>query len=201
MTNVVSMVTLSKIYTRTGDGGQTRLGDMSQVAKTSLRIEAYGCIDELNSVIGLIRLVTTSCADVLIRVQNDLFDLGADLCVPPAPDEQGDDKLRVQPEHVQYLEKQIDRINADLQPLKSFVLPGGSEAAAWLHMGRTICRRAEREVWRLAAEEQVGGAVMEYLNRLSDLLFVMARAANDGGTTDVLWQPGKGVQNSRDEST
>ena len=201
MTNVVSMVTLSKIYTRTGDGGQTRLGDMSQVAKTSLRIEAYGCIDELNSVIGLIRLVTTSCADVLIRVQNDLFDLGADLCVPPAPDEQGDDKLRVQPEHVQYLEKQIDRINADLQPLKSFVLPGGSEAAAWLHMGRTICRRAEREVWRLAAEEQVGGAVMEYLNRLSDLLFVMARDANDGGTTDVLWQPGKGVQNSRDEST
>ena len=201
MTNVVSMVTLSKIYTRTGDGGQTRLGDMSQVAKTSLRIEAYGCIDELNSVIGLIRLVTTSCADVLIRVQNDLFDLGADLCVPPAPDEQGDDKLRVQPEHVQYLEKQIDRINADLQPLKSFVLPGGSEAAAWLHMGRTICRRAEREVWRLAAEEQVGGAVMEYLNRLSDLLFVMARAANEGGTTDVLWQPGKGVQNSRDEST
>ena len=200
MTNVISMVTLSKIYTRTGDGGQTRLGDMSQVAKTSLRIEAYGSIDELNSIIGLIRLVTTSCADVLIRVQNDLFDLGADLCVPPAPDKQGDDKLRVQPEHVQYLEQQIDRINADLQPLKSFVLPGGSEAAAWLHLGRTVCRRAEREVWRLAAEEQVGGGVMEYLNRLSDLLFVMARAANDGGTTDVLWQPGQGIQNSRDES-
>ena len=194
------MVTLSRIYTRTGDGGQTRLGDMSQVAKTSLRIEAYGCIDELNAIVGMIRLATASCADVLTRVQNDLFDLGADLCVPPVPDEQEGDKLRVQPEHVQYLERQIDRINGDLQPLKSFVLPGGSEAAAWLHLGRTVCRRAEREVWRLAAEEPVGGAVVEYLNRLSDLLFVMARAANDGGATDVLWQPGQGAQTPRDES-
>jgi len=120
--------------------------------------------------------------------------------VPPDPDEQEGDKLRVHPEHVQYLERQIDRINGDLQPLKSFVLPGGSEAAAWLHLGRTVCRRAEREVWRLAAEEPVGGAVVEYLNRLSDLLFVMARAANDWGATDVLWQPGQGAQAPRDES-
>ena len=116
---------------------------------------------------------------------------------PTAPE---GDKLRVQPEHVQYLERQIDRINGDLQPLKSFVLPGGSEAAAWLHLGRTVCRRAEREVWRLAAEEPVGGPVAEYLNRLSDLLFVMARAANDGGATDVLLQPVQGYQTHRDES-
>ena len=188
------MVTLSRIYTRTGDGGQTRLGDMSQVAKTSLRIEAYGCIDELNAIIGMIRLATASCADVLTRVQNDLFDLGADLCVPPVPDEQEGDKLRVQPGHVQYLERQIARINGALQPRK------GATTAAWLHLGRTVCRRAEREVWRLAAEESVGGAVAEYLNRLSDLLFVMARAANDGGATDVLWQPGQGAQTPRDES-
>ena len=173
---------------------------MSQVAKTSLRIEAYGCIDELNAIIGMIRLATASCADVLTRVQNDLFDLGADLCVPSTPNEQEGDKLRVQPEHVLYLEQQIDRVNDELQPLKSFVLPGGSEAAARLHIGRTVCRRAEREVWRLAAEEQVGTTVAEYLNRLSDLLFVMARAANDGGATDVLWEPGQGAHNSSAES-
>ena len=106
----------------------------------------------------------------------------------------------MQPEHVRYLEQQIDRVNDELQPLKSFVLPGGSEAAAWLHMGRTVCRRAEREVWRLAAEEQVGTTVAEYLNRLSDLLFVMARAANDGGASDVLWEPGQGAHTSSAES-
>ena len=194
------MVTLSKIYTRTGDGGHTRLGDMSEVPKTSLRIEAYGCIDELNAIIGLARLVSEPFADVLAQVQNDLFDLGADLCVPSTTNEREGDKLRVQPEHVLYLEQQIDRVNDELQPLKSFVLPGGSEAAARLHIGRTVCRRAEREVWRLAAEEQVGTTVAEYLNRLSDLLFVMARAANDGGASDVLWEPGQGAHTSSAES-
>ena len=187
------MVRLTKIYTRTGDGGQTRLGDMSQVPKTSLRIEAYGCVDELNSALGLVRTTGSNYDDLLGRVQNDLFDIGADLCVPQTDAESKGEKLRLQPTQVQYLERQIDRINESLQPLKSFVLPSGTPQAAWLHLARTVCRRAERQVWRLAESARVDQPVLQYLNRLSDLLFVMARAANKGGETDVLWQPGQGA--------
>ena len=187
------MVTLTKIYTKTGDGGSTRLGDMSQVPKTSTRIEAYGSVDELNSTIGLAR--TTGLADdaVLARVQNDLFDLGADLCVPFADGEAEGDKLRLRLEQVDYIERQIDGVNEGLEPLRSFVLPGGSVQAAWLHLARTVCRRTERRVWKLAEEEAVGEPVLHYLNRLSDLLFVLARAANDGGERDMLWKPGEGA--------
>ena len=183
------MVTLSKLYTKTGDGGMTRLGDGSQVPKTSARIAAYGCVDELNSVIGLARASGAEHDDVLARVQNDLFDLGADLCVPPADEE----RLRVQPQQVLFLERQIDQLTRDLAPLRSFVLPGGRLPAAWLHLARTVCRRAECATWQLAEQEWVSPPVCQYLNRLSDLLFAMARAANDGGAADVLWDPGKGA--------
>lgn len=183
------MVTLSKLYTKTGDGGMTRLGDMSQVPKTSARIAAYGCVDELNSVIGLARASGAEHDDILARVQNDLFDVGADLCVPPADDE----RLRVQPQQVLFLEQQIDDLTRDLAPLRSFILPGGRVSAAWLHLARTVCRRAERTAWQLAEQEPVGQPVLQYLNRLSDLLFAMARVANDSGKADVLWQPGEGA--------
>ena len=185
------MVTLSRLYTRTGDGGMTRLGDMSQVPKTSPRISAYGCVDELNCVIGLARASGPGNDDVLARVQNDLFDLGADLCVPEADGEK--EPLRVQAGQVLFLEEQIDRLTRDLAPLRSFVLPGGGLPAAWLHLARAVCRRAERAAWLLAGQEPVGEQVLQYLNRLSDLLFAMARAANDGGEADVLWEPGKGA--------
>lgn len=185
------MVTLSKLYTKTGDGGMTRLGDSSQVSKTSARIAAYGCVDELNSVIGLARASGAEHDDVLARVQNDLFDLGADLCVPPVDGEK--ERLRVQPQQVLFLEEQIDQLTRDLTPLRSFVLPGGRLTAAWLHLARTVCRRAERTAWQLAEQERVGPPVLQYLNRLSDLLFAMARAANDGGEADVLWKPGEGA--------
>lgn len=192
------MVTLSKLYTKTGDGGLTRLGDMSQVPKTSARIDAYGCVDELNSVIGLARCHGAGPDDVLARVQNDLFDLGADLCVPPADGEE--ERLRLQPEQVLYLEEQIDELTRDLAPLRSFVLPGGRPAAAWLHLARTVCRRAERAAWQLADQEPVGEPALLYLNRLSDLLFAMARAANDGGEADVLWEPGAGAAGEREDA-
>ena len=185
------MVTISKLYTKTGDGGLTRLGDMSQVPKTSLRIAAYGCVDELNSVIGLARANGAGHDAVLARVQNDLFDLGADLCVPMPDAEDG--RLRLKPKQVNYLEEQIDQLTKSLAPLRSFVLPGGSLPAAWLHLARTVCRRAERATWRLAEQEQVEGPVLAYLNRLSDLLFAMARRVNDGGKADVLWKPGEGA--------
>ena len=185
------MVTLSKLYTKTGDGGMTRIGDMSQVPKTSPRIAAYGCVDELNSVIGLARCSGAGPDEVLARVQNDLFDLGADLCVPQAEGEE--ERLRVQPGQVLYLEERIDELTRDLAPLRSFVLPGGRTPAAWLHLARTVCRRAERAAWQLAEQEPVGEPVLLYLNRLSDLLFAMARAANDGGEADVLWEPGAGA--------
>ena len=187
------MVTLSRLYTRTGDGGMTRLGDMSQVPKTSPRIAAYGCVDELNSVIGLARASGPGDDDLLARVQNDLFDLGADLCVPQGEGEEEKERLRVQPGQVLFLEEQIDRLTRDLAPLRSFVLPGGSLPAAWLHLARTVCRRAERAAWQLAEQEPVGEPVLQYLNRLSDLLFAMARAANDREEADVLWEPGKGA--------
>ena len=180
------MVYLSRIYTRAGDGGETGLGDGARVAKDHPRVEAYGQVDELNAVLGL---AAAHVADPgLIRsVQNDLFDVGADLCVPG-----GDDgRLRVTAAQAERLEREIDRLNAGLQPLSSFVLPGGTPAAAWLHLARTVCRRAERAVVTLARSEPVNPQVVVYLNRLSDLLFVMARAANDGGKADVLWVPGQ----------
>ena len=192
------MVTLSKLYTKTGDGGLTRLGDMSQVPKTSPRIDAYGCVDELNAAIGLARCNGAGPDEVLARVQNDLFDLGADLCVPQAQGEK--ERLRLQPDQVLYLEKRIDELTRDLAPLRSFVLPGGRLPAAWLHLARTVCRRAERAAWQLADQEPVGEPALLYLNRLSDLLFAMARAANDGGEADVLWEPGAGAAGEREDA-
>ena len=187
------MVNLSRIYTKTGDGGQTRLGDNSQVPKTDLRIEAYGTVDELNAVLGLVRTsaLAASQSEVLQLMQNDLFDLGADLCRPQAEAEEKGAVLRIQAAQVARLEAEIDRLNADLEPLRSFVLPGGADAAAWLHLGRTVCRRAERCVWALAQRDAINEQVLIYLNRLSDLLFVMSRAENDMGQSDVLWEPGK----------
>jgi len=186
------MVNLSRIYTKTGDQGQTRLGDNSQVPKTDLRIEAYGTVDELNAVLGLARTSAgTAQSEVLQLVQNDLFDLGADLCQPLSKVEEEGAVLRLQAAQVMRLEAEIDRINADLEPLRSFVLPGGATTAAWLHLGRTVCRRAERCVWALAQRDPLNEQTLIYLNRLSDLLFVMGRAANDMGRSDVLWEPGK----------
>ncbi|HYS78374.1 MAG TPA: cob(I)yrinic acid a,c-diamide adenosyltransferase [Candidatus Dormibacteraeota bacterium] len=189
------MVVLSRIYTKTGDKGTTALGDGRRVSKDHPRIEAYGTVDELNSVLGLAISsgLETEAAALLRGIQNDLFDLGADLCVPGrragrrsparAP-------LRVRAAHVRPLEQAIDRLNASLRPLRSFILPGGSTASSWLHLARTVCRRAERRVVALARRESVNSETVIYLNRLSDLLFVMARRANDTGRADVLWVPG-----------
>jgi cob(I)alamin adenosyltransferase len=185
------MVFLSRIYTKSGDGGETGLGDGSRVVKCSLRVTAYGEVDELNAVLGLVITVWSDGSAFLQSVQNDLFDLGADLCVPTTPDNSGERRLRVRAEQAERLEREIDRLNDRLQPLRSFVLPGGSAAAAWLHFARTVCRRAERAVVALMQTEPVNSNVLVYLNRLSDLLFVMARAANKDGQGDVLWEPGK----------
>ena len=187
------MVNLTRIYTKTGDGGKTRLGDNSEVAKTDPRVEAFGAVDELNAALGLARADgdVDPFAAVLQRVQNDLFDLGGDLCRPETSTEKPGDVLRLQPEQVEFLEAEIDRLNADLEPLRSFVLPGGTRAAARLHLARSICRRAERNVWTLKDRDSINEQVTTYLNRLSDLLFVMARVANDGGRSDVLWEPAK----------
>ena len=184
------MVYLSRIYTKSGDRGDTGLGDGTRVPKDHPRVAAYGEVDELNAVLGLLHAY---CPDVsereLLRaVQNDLFDVGADLCVPEG---QG---LRVTAEQAERLERAIDRVNEPLAPLTSFILPGGTPAAAWLHLARTVCRRAERAVVTLMHAEpgKVHEQVLVYLNRLSDLLFVLARSANAGGTGDVLWVPGQG---------
>ncbi|MCC7261060.1 MAG: cob(I)yrinic acid a,c-diamide adenosyltransferase [Candidatus Latescibacteria bacterium] len=185
------MVRLSQIYTRTGDGGATRLGDNSQVPKTDIRLEAYGTVDELNAVLGMALAgasLDTDLAAVLRGVQNELFDLGADLCAP-LPDDEEQPRLRLEAAQVQALERQIDRLNEDLPPLKSFVLPGGSQGNAWLHLARTVCRRAERRAWALAQQAAVNPQALVYLNRLSDLLFVMARRASGGA--EVLWVPGQ----------
>jgi cob(I)alamin adenosyltransferase len=189
------VVRLTRIYTRQGDGGDTHLGDMSRVRKTSPRVAAYGDVDELNSVIGTAR-ATGLAGDLdgwLAEVQNDLFDMGADLCVPgvgSAPDGAG--PLRMVPTQVERLEHLCDRVNEGLPPLASFVLPGGSSAAAALHHARTVCRRAERAVIALADAEPVTPEAVRYLNRLSDLLFILAREANRrAGTGDVLWVPGQ----------
>jgi cob(I)alamin adenosyltransferase len=187
------MVYLSRIYTRTGDAGQTSLGDGRRVEKDHPRVAAYGSVDELNSVLGLLLALAPGLPeDELLRsIQNDLFDVGADLCVPAAPDEPPGGRLRVTPEQAGRLERAIDRLNDGLPPLTSFVLPGGAAAAAWCHLARTVCRRAERDVVTLAHTEQVNPSVVVYLNRLSDLLFVLARRYNTQGGGDVLWQPGK----------
>lgn len=186
------MVRLTRIYTKSGDKGATSLGDGSRVAKQSLRVEAYGTVDEANAVIGLVRLHTQdSEADVMLaRIQNDLFDLGADLCTPPTPDEAPGAALRVTAAQVERLEAEIDSMNAELAPLNSFILPGGSAASANLHLARTVTRRAERLICALAQHEQVGEQAIVYANRLSDHLFVMARWLNAKGTADVLWIPG-----------
>jgi cob(I)alamin adenosyltransferase len=183
------MVRLTKIYTRGGDGGQTSLGDGARVAKHDLRVAAYGTVDEANAAVGIARLHAGAAADAMLaRIQNDLFDLGADLCRPG--DEADEGRLRVQPSQVGRLEQEIDALNASLKPLDSFVLPGGTAASAYLHLARTIVRRAERLTTELADEQPVNRSAIHYLNRLSDHLFVLARYLNDGGAADVLWVPG-----------
>jgi cob(I)alamin adenosyltransferase len=186
------MVTLNRIYTRTGDAGTTRLATGQSVSKADARVEAYGAVDETNACIGLARTHTVGDFDELLaRLQNELFDLGADLATPAKPDEAAGAKLRILESQVDRLEREIDDLNDQLPPLTSFVLPGGTQAAAGLHLARTVCRRAEREAVRLLeAGEPVSLPAMRYLNRLSDLLFVAARYANDGGAAEVLWQSG-----------
>ena len=191
------MVVLNRIYIRTGDKGATALGDGTRVPKQSLRVEAYGTVDETNATVGLARLHAADVAGgemdaALARIQNDLFDLGADLC-RPNPDKDGEAKypvLRVTQAQVDRLEAEIDAMNADLAPLRSFVLPGGSALAAHLHLCRTVSRRAERLTVALAAEEAINPPSATYLNRLSDWFFVASRAANGNGAGDVLWVPG-----------
>ncbi len=189
------MVYLSKIYTKTGDQGETGLGDGSRIRKDHPRINTIGSVDELNATLGLTLASAVDLdADIgllLREIQNDLFDVGADLCVPQAADETSNKKLRIVPEQYLRLEAAIDKYNAALQPLKSFILPGGSVAAAWLHFARTVCRRAERDIVALARHESINKSALIYLNRLSDLLFVLARIANHNGQSDVLWEPGK----------
>jgi cob(I)alamin adenosyltransferase len=184
------MVRLTRIYTRGGDTGQTSLGDGSRVAKQSPRVEAFGTVDEANAAVGVVQLYAEGEADAMLaRIQNDLFDLGADLCTPQEG-RRGEGALRIVAAQVKRLEREIDAMNAELQPLNSFVLPGGSAAAAHLHVARTVTRRAERLVCALAAEEKVNPEAVKYLNRLSDHLFVLSRRLNDNGAKDVLWQPG-----------
>ena len=191
------MVILNKIYTRTGDDGTTALGSGQRVRKDSARVNAYGTLDETNAAIGMARVhLAGSHPDLdakLARIQNDLFDLGADLSVPVSDKPRRGERLAVTAAQVKRLEEEIDEMNGELQPLRSFVLPGGSPAAAALHVARTICRRAERLVVALAADpdEAVSDAAMQYVNRLSDLLFVASRYANDRGNSDVLWVPGQ----------
>jgi len=185
------MVKLDKIYTRGGDAGETSLGNGARVAKSSPRVASYGDVDEANSVIGIARLHVAGADDlVLARIQNDLFDIGADLCVPIEENPKYP-PLRVTQSQVDWLEGQIDRMNAELSPLTSFILPGGSPAAAFLHQARTVVRRAERLVVELLStpDEAVNRLVLVYLNRLSDLLFVMSRYVNDKGAHDVKWVP------------
>ena len=189
------MVRLDRIYTKSGDGGTTGLGDGSRVAKHDVRIDAYGTVDELSSVIGLALAdgVPESAAELLVSIQNDLFDVGADLCVPHAEDYGKHTPLRLTEKYTSALENAIDEINEPIVPLKTFVLPGGSKAAAWFHLARTVCRRAERITCQLVElePEKVNAEVVRYLNRLSDLLFVMSRAVNDNGKLDTLWKPGQ----------
>jgi cob(I)alamin adenosyltransferase len=187
------VVKLDKIYTKGGDSGQTGLSDGSRVSKACLRITAIGAVDEANSAIGVARLEAGAFDGALARIQNDLFDLGADLSAPE-DGRKSESRLRVVPAQVERLEREIDAMNANLSPLTSFVLPGGTALSAHLHMARAIARRAEAAIVELAAQEQINPAAQHYANRLSDHLFVMARAANDGGKGDVLWIPGANRQ-------
>ncbi|MDP3546178.1 cob(I)yrinic acid a,c-diamide adenosyltransferase [Phreatobacter sp. HK31-P] len=190
------MVKLNKIYTKTGDDGTTGLAAGPRRLKSDLRVEAYGCIDEANSAIGVARLTTADHAVVdamLMRIQNDLFDLGADLATPDLGEDLGYEPLRIVEAQVKRIEREIDQLNSELDPLKSFILPGGSPASAHLHVARTIARRAERIMVDLVRRpgEEVSAPALQYVNRLSDFLFVAARYLNDKGRADVLWVPGK----------
>ncbi|HEY7943578.1 MAG TPA: cob(I)yrinic acid a,c-diamide adenosyltransferase [Casimicrobiaceae bacterium] len=190
------MVVLNRIYTRTGDDGTTALGTGERRKKYDLRIAAYGTLDETNSVIGIARLHTAEDAALdaaLSRIQNDLFDVGADLTTPGKGKGPGGARLTVTAAQVDWLEAEIDRLNDELEPLRSFILPGGSAAAAYLHLARTVCRRAERLIAELSdrPDESVTREVLKYVNRLSDFLFVAARHANGKGARDVLWKPGQ----------
>jgi cob(I)alamin adenosyltransferase len=185
------MVVLNKIYTRTGDDGSSALGTGERRPKSDLRFEVIGTVDEVNAAIGLARLNAPAGIDALLgRIQNDLFDLGADLAVPES-EKRPRERLRISEEQVKRLENEIDGLNEKLAPLTSFVLPGGSPLAAALHLCRTVARRAERLMVQLAAREPLNTAALRYVNRLSDLFFVAARSANDSGAADVLWVPGK----------
>ncbi len=183
------MVQLTRIYTKGGDKGETSLGDGSRVKKHGLRVEAYGTVDEANATIGVARLHADGAAlDMLARIQNDLFDLGADLCTPETS-RRSEGALRIVPSQTERLEREIDAMNADLKPLDSFILPGGTPLAAQLHVARTVTRRAERLVTALAEIETLNPEAVKYLNRLSDHLFVLSRVAN-GEAGDILWRPG-----------
>lgn len=194
------MVRLTRIYTRGGDKGQTSLGRGERVPKHDLRVEAYGTVDEANSAIGIARAAIartvkrdrqrTDVEAMLARIQNDLFDLGADLCTVMGKTKKDRPALRIVASQVERLEREIDAMNGPLQPLTSFILPGGSEAAAYLHLARTVARRAERRMTALAAKQAVNPEAIKYINRLSDHLFVLGRKLNDNGAADVLWVPG-----------
>jgi cob(I)alamin adenosyltransferase len=189
------MVQLTRIYTKSGDKGKTALGNGSRVAKNDIRVTAYGTVDETNAVIGVARLHSADNADVdamLARIQNDLFDLGADLCTPGDGSNENPEQpaLRITAKQTERLEAEIDLINENLDPLKSFVLPGGSVLSAQLHVARTVSRRAERLIVELAGIESINPEAVRYINRLSDHMFVLARHANNGGKDDILWQPG-----------
>ena len=184
------MVKLNKIYTKTGDRGDTALGNGERVLKDSLRVSAYGNVDELNASIGVITLYASlDLKTKLKNIQNDLFDLGADLCVPIS--EKNNQRLRVSSNQIETIESEIDEMNNILEPLNSFVLPGGCKAATFLHLARTICRRAERSVVSLRSKEEINDNALVYLNRLSDWLFVASRVENQENSTEVLWSPGK----------
>ncbi len=192
------MVVLNRIYTRTGDAGETALGSGDRVSKAHLRIQAYGTVDETNATVGMVRLHTATpemqkLDAMLARIQNELFDLGADLCVPDTGKDLGYEPLRILPKQYERLETEIDELNGELSPLRSFVLPGGHAAAAHLHLARTVCRRAERHIVELASDkaEHVSEGAIAYVNRLSDFFFVASRWANAKSAGDVLWVPGK----------
>ena len=192
------MVVLNRIYTRTGDAGETALGTGERVSKAHLRIQAYGTVDETNATLGIVRLHTGAhecdkLDHLLARIQNELFDLGADLCVPDTGKDLGYEPLRILPKQYERIEAEIDELNAELSPLRSFVLPGGHPAAAHLHLSRTVCRRAERLIVELASHEgeHVSEGAVAYVNRLSDFFFVASRWANARVGGDVLWVPGK----------
>ena len=186
------MIKLNKIYTRTGDKGSTQLGNSKRVDKNSLRVDAYGSVDEANATIGLSILRTNiKIKKILQIIQNDLFDLGADLCIP---DKKKIQKLKITKDRVDYIEKKIDSFNKELASLNSFILPGGSESSTYLHIARTVTRRAERKVCALSKKERINPIAVIYLNRLSDLLFVLARYTNNKGKKDILWKPGKNLK-------